>query len=399
MRRIRNNTSSFAPVAPSSFRRRYGESGVSEVDTNATSSLNDRSSTTTAEDDGDGRSRLSPETVQDESYEEEDEWHRWQQVDMRVWNDGIARMKFFAIIKILASTFSFLMFSVLICWVLLTTGFLSSFHEECDVPLKIYYMLTTFQLILDIFRADILRVAFQYDLTCTHYRPVPYSVIAYNIFYIAYAMLLLQTGLRSTFLSTSTSTCAETAPDLFVASKIFVTLSIGTWTTIFVGYLLPFALVISLYRFQNTGNRSGRTLTSVFFRAAASVAAAMTASIDGNKKHTHQCENTDSESPLIPNLRLVAPKEFQKKNYPKECCICLTPFDLNEGALIVATNCGHIYHETCCQEWLQVSKTCPICRTAVGKKKTRRVRGRNGDAEDTFSVEELWREVIRYSLV
>ena len=36
--------------------------------------------------------------------------------------------------------------------------------------------------------------------------------------------------------------------------------------------------------------------------------------------------------------------------------------EYKEGEVIVATPCEHVFHKRCCQEWLQLSRTCPVCR-------------------------------------
>jgi len=41
----------------------------------------------------------------------------------------------------------------------------------------------------------------------------------------------------------------------------------------------------------------------------------------------------------------------------------MTDFANNE--LIVATECEHVFHKRCCQEWLKQARTCPVCRTDI----------------------------------
>ena len=36
--------------------------------------------------------------------------------------------------------------------------------------------------------------------------------------------------------------------------------------------------------------------------------------------------------------------------------------EYSEGEVIVATPCEHVFHKRCCQEWLTLSRTCPVCR-------------------------------------
>ena len=46
-----------------------------------------------------------------------------------------------------------------------------------------------------------------------------------------------------------------------------------------------------------------------------------------------------------------------------ECCICMGEFE--PGDSIVATECDHIFHKRCCQEWLRQARTCPVCRSDI----------------------------------
>ncbi len=43
--------------------------------------------------------------------------------------------------------------------------------------------------------------------------------------------------------------------------------------------------------------------------------------------------------------------------------ICMV--DFVEDDEIVGTECSHIFHKQCCEEWLRYARTCPICRTDI----------------------------------
>ena len=43
--------------------------------------------------------------------------------------------------------------------------------------------------------------------------------------------------------------------------------------------------------------------------------------------------------------------------------ICLHRF--KSGEVIVATECEHVFHKHCFQEWLRQARTCPVCRTDI----------------------------------
>ena len=52
-------------------------------------------------------------------------------------------------------------------------------------------------------------------------------------------------------------------------------------------------------------------------------------------------------------------KDFHTEIYTS-CSICLEEFKLEES--IRVTNCNHIFHHKCIEEWICKSPTCPLCR-------------------------------------
>lgn len=42
------------------------------------------------------------------------------------------------------------------------------------------------------------------------------------------------------------------------------------------------------------------------------------------------------------------------------CSICCVDFDESEPVRVL--RCRHIYHPECIIEWLQINRTCPVCR-------------------------------------
>lgn len=39
--------------------------------------------------------------------------------------------------------------------------------------------------------------------------------------------------------------------------------------------------------------------------------------------------------------------------------------EYKDGEVIVTTPCEHVFHKHCCQEWFQLARTCPVCRTDI----------------------------------
>jgi len=248
-----------------------------------------------------------------------------------------------------ALLFSLLLFAILICWVVLTSTYVLSVQKPCDEPLKAYFWLVTLQLVLDVFRSDIMRFVFNWDARSN--MRIPPRVILYNVAYLIYAVLVLRLGIRSVFAYDEYPTCRSTAPDLFRASVAFVTLSIAAWTTIICGYLLPF-LVVAVMLTMNGYQPSDSTLhwneeggaTQPVFPAAYSTSGAPPGCIDLLPVVTMQDLCTDP-------------------SFTKECCICMEEF--NRLDTIVETKCRHIFHKNCCREWLRQSRTCPVCRADI----------------------------------
>ena len=73
---------------------------------------------------------------------------------------------------------------------------------------------------------------------------------------------------------------------------------------------------------------------------------------------------------------------------------------------ISVLNCGHLYHRACLPQWLNVSSTCPECRSAVTRnnivqksfpsKKDDDNNGYKGSYEETKNILELYDESTKY---
>lgn len=52
---------------------------------------------------------------------------------------------------------------------------------------------------------------------------------------------------------------------------------------------------------------------------------------------------------------------------PLQCSICIEDFDFATNNVVVRTKaCKHAFHKTCLQGWLNVNRTCPLCRLDFG---------------------------------
>lgn len=253
----------------------------------------------------------------------------------------IINRRFQVVITVVALVFSLLLFAILVSWVVLTSAYVVSIDKSCDVPLKVYYWLVTLQLIMDVFRSDIMRFLFRWDASTN--QPVPCPVIAYNVGYLAYALLVLRMGIQSVFIDDE-STCRRTAPELYQSSTAFVSLSIAAWSTIILGYLIPFCVVATLLTVN------GYTPSSDLPRDGSSI------------PFTLFPVSMGAPPTCVDELPIVMLEDFPA-HYPMECCICMENFTGTD--VIVETGCQHVFHKQCCRHWLRQSRTCPICRTDV----------------------------------
>ena len=252
--------------------------------------------------------------------------------------------RFQLVITIVALIFSLLLFAILVCWVVLTSAYVVSIEKSCDVPLKAYFWLVTLQLILDVFRTDIMRLFFRWDANSNQH--IPCRVITYNIAYLTYALLVLRVGIHSVYVDKGV-TCKRTAPELFQSSTAFVSLSIAAWSTIVLGYLVPFCCVATLLTWngyspsadtQPNGGGTAVPFATVF------------------------PSSSGAPPGCVDQLRIVMLEDFPD-DFPMECCICMEDFVGPE--VIVMTECNHVFHKQCCREWLRQARTCPVCRMDI----------------------------------
>lgn len=65
---------------------------------------------------------------------------------------------------------------------------------------------------------------------------------------------------------------------------------------------------------------------------------------------------------LLSPLIKIFTEQTKIYNDDKECSICFYEYeeDLSKEKLIL--KCGHIYHKSCVEPWLNKGKNCPVCR-------------------------------------
>jgi len=88
-----------------------------------------------------------------------------------------------------------------------------------------------------------------------------------------------------------------------------------------------------------------------------------------------------SESHLSP-LHLKKSSQITEviENNAYECLIC---FERSSNRIVVTTMCGHIFCKPCIESWIQITATCPVCKSAISNDKLVRLYGSGADLKET----------------
>jgi len=103
----------------------------------------------------------------------------------------------------------------------------------------------------------------------------------------------------------------------------------------------------------------------------------MTMMAKGQSYLARRANITDDNMPNFPSPKKIGTPKFLKKAKKSlnkyivelkkhECSICLENNFENSDPLR-KLNCGHIFHKTCIKDWIELNKTCPLCRKTVEK--------------------------------
>eukprot|EP00979_Chaetoceros_neogracilis_P009494 scaffold2154_cov283-Chaetoceros_neogracile.AAC.40 len=211
--------------------------------------------------------------------------------------------RFQLLVVLVGLIFSSLLFSIMVTWVVLMSAYVVSIDDGCDLPLKPYFWFATIQLMLDVFRKDIMKFVFRFD-SRRQGQQIPTRVIFYNLAYLTYAMLVLRVGVFSVFL-TAESQCPQTATKLFNTTRVFVSISIAAWLLVLFGYLIPFCVVAILL------TRNGYSPETELNQGS-------------RQNIVVPLSNASNGAPpgCIDKLKAVTLEDFgENENFPNECCV------------------------------------------------------------------------------
>ncbi|XP_009781909.1 RING-H2 finger protein ATL29-like [Nicotiana sylvestris] len=82
-------------------------------------------------------------------------------------------------------------------------------------------------------------------------------------------------------------------------------------------------------------------------------------------------KNIQGLDPLIiqsfPTFIYSSVQDYGEGKYGIECAICLVEF-VDDSFLRLLTSCNHVFHQGCIDHWLELHKTCPVCRASLDSK-------------------------------
>ncbi|GLJ38371.1 hypothetical protein SUGI_0781410 [Cryptomeria japonica] len=83
----------------------------------------------------------------------------------------------------------------------------------------------------------------------------------------------------------------------------------------------------------------------------------------------------------------------QSSKEEHECAVCLSQFEESEKVRML-TNCDHVFHTECIDMWFYSHTTCPLCRTNVQPKDSRKVESYGSSGEAIGTDNSLMEEPI-----
>uniref|UniRef100_A0A7S1BW70 RING-type domain-containing protein n=1 Tax=Corethron hystrix TaxID=216773 RepID=A0A7S1BW70_9STRA len=292
------------------------------------------------------------------------------------------------------SLFNTVLIAILICWVILTITFVRDLSNTCNTLIQKFYWIATLQLMSLLLRTDILRNFLCYDPNINRGLPLPLRVVTLNLLYILFLLYVLLRGFYLAFIQENH--CTQNV-ELFITLRIYISLHYAALAIVVFGYGIPICALArwvvggrgadpaprgrifdSMIRTTSAGpyGGSGRRFPDIFTLGGTSAATAGTARTNRTMGMTtmefpgtgdivlpdnlRSRRNFSGAPPtFIDEMRQVKKADFLE-SYPTECCICMNDFE--DEDVNVVTECNHVFHKDCFEEWLKMARTCPVCR-------------------------------------
>jgi hypothetical protein len=242
-----------------------------------------------------------------------------------------------------------LLFSLIVCLatpamigllVWLVVAYLEYRDVDCDVPLRAWVYVVC---IIVAFNSTVnrptptgscvQRVFCRWARDPEDPQPMPVRVRIYNLVVTVFVFAWNCTGLHWVGIDGSELSahppCKEAAPTLYVAVKVYAAFNLAITLFMYVN-MFGFAQLLRI------ALRRGLLHTSQ---------AAPSGSLEKNTEAA-----TLDDPGLVEN---------------PACSICLDEFD-DQTPFVKTKACAHLFHTSCLGNWLQVNRTCPLCREDLG---------------------------------
>jgi hypothetical protein len=211
--------------------------------------------------------------------------------------------------------------------------------EPCDVPLPGWlesYLLYT--LLMPYCKAALLRAFCGWNPTEEN-DSQPFRVKVFN--QVLDSLPIVWFGIARMFISES-KTCKTTNPTLFKFVDWFSSFMVVFLIVRFV--VLAIGVVLFTRFISRNGGELPEWVQTILQRANAA-----------SPDTIHKIDTVEYDSTLFAD-----PSDPGDERPAGECCICLQAYDAELE--IKRTQCGHLAHTTCLEEWLKRARTCPTCR-------------------------------------
>ena len=63
------------------------------------------------------------------------------------------------------------------------------------------------------------------------------------------------------------------------------------------------------------------------------------------------------------SLITISYKDIKDINKEKQCSICMEEYQ--DDSKVSKPDCLHLFHENCLKKWIEINKSCPICRCDI----------------------------------